>query len=76
MLKNIPVENIQALIALLCFALSLFFSRVIRLISEGKLPGSSVTIICLRALVGFLFAASIALGLGAFAGVDMLKGGL
>lgn len=70
--KNIPVINLQALIALGCFGLSLFFARMVRLISEGKIPGTGTTILILRTMIGFLFAASIALGMGSFAGIDML----
>lgn len=76
LLKNIPIINLQALIALGCFGLSLFFARVIRLISEEVLPGGDVMITYLRILIGFLFAAAIALGLASFAGREILGGGL
>ncbi len=74
-LKDIPAINIQALWGLLCFGLCLFFARVIKRISEGKLPGGSSTIMYLRILIGFLFAAAITFGLASFAGREILTGG-
>lgn len=75
-LKGIPALNVQALLALLCFGLCLFFARVIRLISEGKLPGGSSAVLYLRIIVGFLFAAAITFGLASFFGKYILTGGL
>nr|WP_321503542.1 flagellar biosynthesis protein FliR [uncultured Dethiosulfovibrio sp.] len=75
-LKNIPIVNLQALLGLGCFGLSLFFARVIRRISEGVLPGGDSMIMYLRILIGFLFAAAITLGLASFAGREILGGGL
>lgn len=74
-LKNIPIINLQALIALGCFGISLFLARVIRRISEGVLPGGDGMISYLRILIGFLFAAAITLGLASFAGRNILGGG-
>jgi hypothetical protein len=74
--KSIPAVNLQALLALGCFGLCLFFARVVRRISEGAIPGGAGSILYLRTLIGFLFAASIALGLASFAGIDVLKGGI
>lgn len=73
--KDMPVVNLQALLGLGCFGLSLFFARVIRRISEGVLPGGEGMITYLRILIGFLFAAAITLGLASFAGMDILGGG-
>ncbi len=75
-IQAIPRVNLQALLALGCFGLCLFFSRVVRRISEGVLPGGPGTVAYIRCLIGFLFAAAIALGVASFAGLDLLHKGL
>lgn len=68
-----PAANIQALLALGLFLLSLFLSRMIVNISSGKWPGSQLWIIYLRVLLGFVFAAAITFAMYAFAGVNILR---
>lgn len=71
-LEQIPKVNIQAFVALLLFALSLFISRLVAKISRGELPGSVGWVFYLRMILGFVFAASIALGIYSFMGVTVL----
>ncbi len=67
-----PSANIQALLALGLFLLSLLISRMVVNISSGKWPGGNMWVFYLRVLLGFVFAAAITFGLYAFAGVDIL----
>lgn len=69
-----PVVNIQALIALALFFLSLFLARIIVRIQNGSLPGGPLWVLYLRVLLGFTFAGSITLGFYSFAGIDVISG--
>jgi len=71
-LEQIPKVNIQAFVALLLFALSLFLARIVSKIGRGELPGNTVWVFYLRLILGFVFAASIALGIYSFMGVTVL----
>jgi len=71
-LQNIPTVNLQALVAMGLFGLSLLISRMVVNIQSGKWPGGPMFVLYLRILLGFTFAASIGLGLYSFAGVDIL----
>jgi len=71
-LKNIPPVNLQALVALALFGVSLFLARITVNIQSGKWPGSPLFVVYLRCLLGFTFAASIGLGVYCFAGIDIL----
>jgi len=73
-LERIPKVNIQAFVALLLFVLSLFIARLVAKIARGELPGSTVFVLYLRVLLGFVFAASIALGIYSFMGICVLFG--
>ncbi|KUK43071.1 MAG: Uncharacterized protein XD70_0115 [Thermovirga lienii] len=68
-----PAINIQALLALLFFILSLLISRAVVRINEGKWPGGPTLIFLLRVLLGFVFAAAIYFAFYAFAGIDILN---
>ena len=69
-----PVVNIQALIALALFFISLFLARIIVRIQNGCLPGGPLWVLYLRVLLGFTFAGSITLGFYSFAGIDVISG--
>lgn len=70
---HIPIVNVQALLALALFLISLILARTIANIQKGKWPGGELWILYLRILLGFLFAASITLAFYSFAGIDMLS---
>lgn len=72
LLNNVPNINKQALAAIALFGLSLLLARMVVNIQSGKWPGSPMFVFYLRVLLGFVFAASIGLGLYSFAGVDIL----
>ncbi len=71
-LKNVPSVNLQALVAVVLFCVSLLLARMIANIMSGKWPGGAGWVTYLRTLLGFTFAASIGLGLYSFAGIDVL----
>lgn len=70
--EQIPKVNIQAFVALLLFFVSLLLARFIVRITKGELPCNAAMLIYLRMLLGFVFAASIALGLYSFMGIYVL----
>jgi len=70
---SIPVVNIEALVALALFLGCLLVARMITNVRNGKWPGGELWILYLRVLLGFMFAASIALGISSFAGVDIIS---
>lgn len=70
--SDIPNVNKQALVAVALFGLSLLLARMVVNIQSGRWPGSPMFVFYLRVLLGFVFAASIGLGLYSFAGVDIL----
>ena len=70
---NIPIVNLQALIALAFFAAALFVARTVANIYRGKWPGASWMVLYLRALLGFLLAGAVLLGYYSFAGVDVIS---
>lgn len=72
LLSRIPAVNLQAFVALLLFALSLFISRLVVNINSGKMPGGSAFVFYLRVLLGFIFAGAIALGIYSFMGICVL----
>ncbi|HOO63511.1 MAG TPA: flagellar biosynthesis protein FliR [Synergistaceae bacterium] len=67
-----PAVNIQALVALGLFLLSLGVARMVNNITSGKWPGNEVWVLYLRVLLGFLFTGSIVLGFYSFAGKVIL----
>ncbi|OPZ40237.1 MAG: hypothetical protein BWY99_00930 [Synergistetes bacterium ADurb.BinA166] len=69
-----PVVNIQALLALALFILSLLVARIVVRIQSGLLPGGAIWVLYLRFLLGFLFAGSIILAFYSFAGKDIISG--
>lgn len=71
-LQNIPPVNLQALVALVFFGVSLLLARMVVNIQSGKWPGGQSFITYLRMVLGFTFAASIGLGIYSFAGVNVL----
>lgn len=71
-LKNVPPVNLQALVALVFFGVSLLLARMVVNIQSGKWPGNQTFVLYLRMLLGFTFAASIGLGIYCFAGIDIL----
>lgn len=71
-LERIPRVNIQALIALMLFALTLFIAHIVAKIAKGELTGNIVIVFYLRVLLGFVFAASIALAIYSFMGICVL----
>lgn len=72
LLKNVPLVNIQAFIALLLFGVSLFIANIVLKIQSGKWRASPMFLLYLRILLGFVFATSIGLGFYSFAGIDIL----
>ena len=71
-IKNIPPVNLQAMVAMILFGVSLLIARMVVNIQSGKWPGSPAFLLYLRVLLGFIFAAAIGLGFYSFAGVDIL----
>ena len=71
-LKSVPAVNLQALVALGFFGISLLLARMVVNIQSGKWPGSQTFVTYLRVVLGFTFAASIGLGIYCFAGIDVL----
>lgn len=71
-LKNVPPENLQALVALALFGVTLFLAHMVVNIQNGKWPGGLTFVTYLRIVLGFTFAASIGLGIYSFAGVNVL----
>ncbi|NCC57742.1 flagellar biosynthesis protein FliR [Aminithiophilus ramosus] len=67
-----PAPNVQALIALALFLVSLFIARVVNNVTSGRWPGGKAWVVYLRALLGFLLAAAITFAFYAFAGIDIL----
>jgi hypothetical protein len=72
---NIPIVNLQALIAVVFFLASLAIARMVVNIHSGKWKWSPAMLLYLRVLLGFFLAGAITLGYYAFAGVDILTGG-
>ena len=70
---TVPVINIQALAALALFIGCLLIARMIANVRNGKWPGGELWILYLRILLGFMFAASITLGIYSFAGIDIIS---
>lgn len=68
-----PVVNIQALIALGMFLLSLLIARTVVRIRSGSLPGGEMWVLYLRMLLGFLLAGAVILGFYSFAGIDVIS---
>lgn len=71
-INSIPKVNLQAFIAIFLFLLSLFIARIVVNIQTGKWPGNQLFVTYLRVVLGFTFAASIALGFYSFAGIDIV----
>lgn len=71
-LNNVPAVNKQALVAMALFGLSLLLARIVVNIQSGRWPGNQMFVLYLRVLLGFVFAASIALAFYSFAGQDIL----
>ncbi|MGI6443273.1 MAG: flagellar biosynthesis protein FliR [Synergistaceae bacterium] len=70
--KNVPLVNIQALVALLLFFLSLFIANIVMKIQTGKWSSTPIFLIYLRLVLGFIFAASVGLAFYSFAGINIL----
>lgn len=70
---QIPMINIQALLALFLFLTCLGLARIVTNVRTGKWPGGELWILYLRILIGFLFAAAIAFAYSSFAGIDILS---
>jgi hypothetical protein len=70
---DIPVVNLQALIALGFFFAALFVARTVANIYRGKWPGASWVVFYLRMLLGFLLAGAVLLGYCSFAGMDIIS---
>lgn len=71
-LANVPPVNLQAIVAVIMFGITLLIARMVVNIQTGKWPGGPMFVFYLRVLLGFTFAASIGLGIYSFAGVDIL----
>ena len=69
---EISFVNLQALIALASFILTLFLSRIAAKIMRGELKASNIFLFYLRVSVGFTLVASIYLGLYSFMGQNVL----
>lgn len=66
--------NVQALVALFCFILSVGIARTVLAIQAGRLPGGPLMALYLRLLLGFFLTASVVLALYSFAGKAVLWG--
>jgi hypothetical protein len=70
---EIPIVNIQALIALFFFAAALLVSRIVANIYSGRWRGGFGLLFYLRMLVGFFLTGAIVLAFYAFAGIDIIS---
>ncbi|MDR3353833.1 MAG: flagellar biosynthesis protein FliR [Synergistaceae bacterium] len=73
-MADVPIINVQALIALAFFAAAVLVARAVVNIYGGKWPGSPWMLFYLRALLGFLVAGAIVLAYYSFAGKDIISG--
>jgi len=73
MFGSIPDVNVQALLALALFMISLMIARIINNITSKKWPGSALWVFYLRVLLGFTLAASAIMGFYAFAGISIIN---
>ena len=64
--------NLQALVALGFFVLSVGIARTVLAIQAGRLPGGDLMVLYLRLLLGFLLTASVVLAFYSFAGMNVL----
>lgn len=71
--EDLPAINLQALVAMMLFGLSLLLSRIVANVHSGKWPGGAAAVFYLRMLVGFCFTGSIVLAFYAMAGKDILS---
>ncbi|MDR1482389.1 MAG: flagellar biosynthesis protein FliR [Synergistaceae bacterium] len=70
---NIPVVNLQALVAVVFFVAAVFVARAVVNIYRGKWPGSPLILLYLRVLLGFLLAGAVVLAYYSFAGIDIIS---
>jgi hypothetical protein len=70
---NVPIVNVQALVALAFFVAAVLVARTVANIYRGKWPGAPWILFYLRALLGFLLAGAAILGYYSFAGVDVIS---
>ncbi|SDY04823.1 hypothetical protein SAMN03080603_01590 [Acetomicrobium thermoterrenum DSM 13490] len=73
MFDSIPDVNVQALLALALFMVSLMIARIINNITSKKWPGGTLWVFYLRVLLGFTLAASAIMGFYAFAGISIIN---
>lgn len=73
MFGSIPDVNVQALLALALFMVSLMIARIINNITSNKWPGGTLWVFYLRVLLGFTLAASAIMGFYAFAGISIIN---
>lgn len=69
---GIPAVNVQALVAIALFIVSLFVARAVMNIYRGKWPGGTVWLFYLRMLLGFLLTGAIVFSFYSFAGIDII----
>jgi hypothetical protein len=70
---NVPIVNVQALVALVFFVAAIFVAHSVVNIYRGKWPGSPWMLFYLRMLLGFLLAGAAVLAYYSFAGVDVIS---
>lgn len=70
---DIPMVNIQALVAGAFFLIALFVSRIVANIYKGKWSGGAALVVYLRMLIGFLLTGAVVLAFYSFAGVDVIS---
>jgi hypothetical protein len=70
---DVPIINVQALIALAFFAAAVLVARAVANIYRGKWPGSPWVLFYLRAVLGFLLAGAVILAYCSFAGKDIIS---
>lgn len=73
MFGSIPDVNVQALLALALFMVSLMIAGIINNITSKKWPGGTLWVFYLRVLLGFTLAASVIMGFYAFAGISIIN---
>ena len=67
-----PAPNVQALIALALFLVSLFVARVVNNVTSGRWPGGKGWVVFVGARLGVVVAAASTVAVFGFAGIDSL----
>ncbi|MDR3076387.1 MAG: flagellar biosynthesis protein FliR [Synergistaceae bacterium] len=71
---KIPAVNLQAIAAMVFFALALAAARATVNIYSGKWKAHPAILFYVRVLLGFFLAGAIVLGYYSFAGIEVIPG--